>query len=250
MKRLSCLLLAALLLLLPGCCRLDGVKDALLERGTELLLGDEALQQLLFALGNANLEALREAVEAGADVNTIKPALITDNPLFYIISVSERMGWDLFGNCTNDDLSEYLLGQGADPDWANSSGQTLLMLCCGCDGLGYVGAERLLEQLLAHGADVGLTDRKGYTALDYAAERSAEDDIGQLLAHGAVPTARTVELAFFTLREDPWFNARALAARRVLEAYEDAGGAPVLPTGTPRPSWPGRRPAPRRTGTC
>lgn len=227
-RRLLCLLLAGLLLL-SGCGKLTAARDKLLDKGFELFFGDEAQQQLLHALADGNYEALREAVEAGADVDALKPAVVTGNPLFYIISVSERMGWDLYGNCTNDDLSEYLLDQGADPNWANSRGQTLLMLCCGCDGNGYMGADRLLEQLLAHGADVSLTDRAGRTALDYAVQHGEDLLMEQLLSHGAVPTAQTVEMAFAAPREAPYFADYSRVAALALEAYETADGTPELP---------------------
>lgn len=67
-RRLLCLLWAGLLLL-SGCGKLNETKDKLLDKGFELFFGDEAQQQMLHALADGNYAALREAVEAGADVN-------------------------------------------------------------------------------------------------------------------------------------------------------------------------------------
>lgn len=220
---------------LCGCREAASVGRKMFDGSVEYLVGDEAVQQLFQSMSEVNYEGMREAVEAGADVNQLAGLTAvtgTQNPLCWLLTQGEGIGHDLFGNWTNTDFAEYLLTQGADPDHADSEGRTLLMLCCEADGIGYMGAEPIFDQLLAYGANVALTDQTGKTALDYAVEHGGAYYISRLIEYGAVPTQQTLQLAFTALRNDAFLSIRALEASMIYEAWptemEVTGFSPLL----------------------
>ena len=68
---------------------------------------------------------------------------------------------------------KYLLEHGADPNTADNSGMTILMIAASeCDSKG----SELTRVLLAHGADRSIRDQDGHTASDYAKQCKAKFD--------------------------------------------------------------------------
>lgn len=222
------------LALLVGCRDSASLGQNLLEQGLEHIAGTEADEQLFSSLSAFNYEGMREAVEAGADVNTLKAAwpVSQDSPLRWLLTGEGEIGYDLYGNCTNLDFVTYLLEQGADPDETDGEGRTLAMLCCGADGRGYMAADQFLAQLLSHGAGVTRTDQAGMTALDYAVQQGDRGAVSLLMEYGAVPTQQTLTLAFTAPRTDDFLSDRADGARTILEAYpseiQAEGFSPLL----------------------
>jgi ankyrin repeat protein len=84
-------------------------------------------------------------------------------------------------------LCAHLLSKGAPINAANEEGTTPLMLASKGGG---DEAMKLLELLLERGADVRLRDKRGYAALDYAAEQGSEATLKRLLEGGVVASAR------------------------------------------------------------
>lgn len=200
--------------------------------GTEkieaLLSGHDAERQLFTALAEGNFEAMCEAIEQGADLDSLQDAQYPNPLLSLLTNTSNRafISTDLYGNLLNLNYAEYLLEQGADPNWADSQGHTLLMYCCGYNGTGYPGGLALMQLLLSYGADVNVKDDDGYTALDY---RVNDLDVAAiLLENGAVVTEQTVALAFPVPQDSPHIDA-AFAPKLILDAYIAQGGTPDLP---------------------
>lgn len=113
-----------------------------------------------------------------------------------------------------------LLAKGADPDQTFFSGETALHLAV------EQGNSRLVELLLAYGADVNVQERRdGFTPLMYAAIKDDQKMMRFLVSHGADPTAPDI---------DGYTTYHYLAARGNKTATQLlAGNAPVpdlLPT--------------------
>lgn len=222
-RLLTMIFMILLCVSLASCGVIDGGKAFIHEKTEELLHGSEADQKLMNALLDGNFEAMCEALDADADMDTLRHPLYS-NPLLYLLASGDScfISTDSFGNLLDLNFAEELLKRGADPNWANNHGQTLLMFCCGCDGYGYPGATPLLNLLISYGADVNAKDKDGYTALDYAS------DTGQakiLLEHGAVVSEETLTRSFSTAQDFPNIFIRKL----LLDAYLRQGGTPRLP---------------------
>lgn len=224
-RRLAILLWAILLaLLMAGCGLIEGGK----EKVEELMAGSDAGQQMLLALAEGNFEAMCEAVDQGADLDSL-PDRQCPNPLLSLLTkMSNRafISTDLYGNLLNLEYAQYLQEKGADPNWSDNQGHTLLMYCCGYNGTGYPGGMALLELLLSYGADVNARDENGYTALDYRVNDL--EAVTVLLDHGAKVTKQTLTAAFHVLQDSANIEA-VFAPKRILDAYIAQGGQPDLP---------------------
>lgn len=98
---------------------------------------NEANKLLYYAISEVpNLEAVKEAVERGADVNRLLAYPTKDNVLLYYSG--EHMGQDSFNNHPGVDVASYLLENGADPNVVLKNGINLLMYSC--DALPISGA--------------------------------------------------------------------------------------------------------------
>lgn len=136
-----------------------------------------------------NFERLKEAVEDGADVNEVSNGL-SATPLLYALRNKQKI------------IAEYLLSQGADPNYIDRDGISILMYTVGVapeSGIQYTQtAEGGNYKVLLNDerTDVNLTGILGYTALDYAClKKGKQSTIEDLIAHGANITATTMRCA-------------------------------------------------------
>ena len=223
-------ILSILLCAVPsGCGLVDDGKEMVYGTVENLLYGAAAEQKLLNALADGNYEAMCEALDEGADVNALHHPLYK-NPLLYLLCTTQKafISTDSFGNLLNMNYAEELLRRGANPDWADSDGHTLLMYCCGWSGIGHPGGMPLMELLINNGADVNAKDKDGYTVLDYCL--NDETATALLLEHGAVVTEETV-MRTFRNSQEKLSTVTVFAPKLILEAYTQQGGIPNLPAG-------------------
>lgn len=144
----------------------------------------EADKLLYFAISEIpNLEAVKEAIEQGADINRLLAYPSKDNVLFYYSG--EHMGDDGFNNHSEEDIAGYLLENGADPNYVLEDGINLLMYSCGAFSVSGGGIEALFDLLIDAGADVNMSDDNGLSALDYAARNNDVHKVKRLLSCGA-----------------------------------------------------------------
>jgi serine/threonine-protein phosphatase 6 regulatory ankyrin repeat subunit B len=119
---------------------------------------------LVEAAWNGDLQAVKDALEAGADINQ-----------------RNEMGWPaLIGSAMNGhiDVVKYLLEKGADVN-AENKGTTALM-CAAMNG--HVDAVKFL---IKHDADVNAEDAKGNTVVKYATSRGQHEIVEILVEAGA-----------------------------------------------------------------
>lgn len=88
----------------------------------------------------------------------------------------------------NPTVTAELLARGAQVNIVNNSGTSPLMLAL--RGSGKAAETRVLDMLLANGADMKLRDKRGYTVLDIAAGKRNPATLKQLIDRGAKVTAR------------------------------------------------------------
>ena len=122
-------------------------------------------EELFTAITKEDLEAVKKAIESGADVNAIGGYGRT--PLF----VAARNG--------NLGIVRLLLEHGADVNAANKYGRTPLYVASQGDNL------EVVKELLKHGADVNAADKYGSTPLHIAASNGNLKVVRLLLEHGA-----------------------------------------------------------------
>jgi hypothetical protein len=172
--------------------------------------------ELVRASQRGDLEAVRQLVAAGADINSVG-----DHGMGPLLAFTPA-------------VVEYLLSQGADPNrQTNESGDAVLI------GIAYLNLPECVRLLLAAGADPkAVVKDTGETAL-HAALAGAGDKatpadrhavVKLLLDHGAAPNART--------------SRRAVA--RVLAGRPHPRGNAAAPRGRVRAGGDGLPPARRR----
>lgn len=141
---------------------------------------------------NEDLELVIEAVEAGADVNKKLSILHgpVASPLWYSIRNGQRF------------IPAYLLSKGADPNFINDQGISILMFTVGANaesGITYANAEDndVYKTLLDDKrTKINLKGKLGFTALDYACRDSGDlDKVNYLIRHGATITGTTMKCA-------------------------------------------------------
>lgn len=146
---------------------------------------------LVGALELDNLERVKEAVENGADVNKVS-ILFGPNasPLLYSMRNGQLC------------ISEYLLSKGADPNFIDNDGISILMYTVGARkkvGMSYAAVsddENYKTLLNDERTDINLTGKLGYTALDYACRDMGKlTTVNCLINHGAKVTTTTMQCA-------------------------------------------------------
>ncbi len=138
-----------------------------------------------------DLERVIEAVEAGADVNKVSFRFGPDaTPLWYSIRNGQHF------------IPAYLLSKGADPNFIDKKGISILMYTVGANaesGITYTNAEdndSYKTLLNDKRTEINLKGKLGFTALDYACRDSGDfDKINYLISHGATITATTMKCA-------------------------------------------------------
>jgi len=170
-------------IILTLCCFLSSC-------GYIYLLNSDELSKAIFS---GNLEAVKEAVDNGADVNKSSFFYaLHEVPLLYSMRDKSYI------------ISEYLLSNGADPNYIDkSNGISLLMYAVGArpeSGVHYAGLEHsgFYKTLLSdERTDVNLTGKLDYTALDYACrDNGCWEIVNDLINHSARITATTMKCAF------------------------------------------------------
>lgn len=157
------------ILLLSGCAmnqklhlpasqgKLEQVK-AEIDGGRQVDSRDAAGQTpLMYAAESGQLEVVRYLISAGADVNATSNALGLGTPLIYAAS-SDRT-----------QVMQYLIDNGARVDARTPARQETALMWAA--GRGHVEAANLL---IESGADTGLKNKDGQTALDIARETNRE----------------------------------------------------------------------------
>lgn len=140
---------------------------------------------------NNDLERVIEAVEAGADVNKVSFSFGPDaSPLWYSIRNGQHF------------IPAYLLSKGADPNFIDGKGISILMYTVGANaesGITYANAEdndSYKTLLNDKRTKINLQGKLGFTALDYACRDSGDlDKVNYLISHGATITATTMKCA-------------------------------------------------------
>lgn len=156
---------------------------------------------LLQASKRGNVEAVRAALSAGADVN------VMDNDWGRRTSLMLASSWpeDSLGM----GVAEVLLAHGADVDTKDTAGETALMHAS------YNGRAGVAKTLLAKGADVNVKDEREWTSLMNAAYTGRVDVTKLLLAKGADVHATdkhgNTALAWARKQEKTWKDKEAMA---------------------------------------
>ena len=102
-----------------------------------------------------NIEIVKENLEDGANINKVNVALESEqNPI--ILAVTNN----------RDKLAKYLIENGADANYTDSSGRSLLMFLTRNDNTSFC------ELLIKHGAKIDKEEKNGYTALEYLLDHS------------------------------------------------------------------------------
>ena len=114
---------------------------------------------------------------------------------------------------TDELWTTYLLGKGANPNLATSTGDTPLMAAA------RVGYTQAIEYLLALGAKVDATNKMGETALILAVQNRELDAVKMLLAKGADPDKKDAA-AGYSARD---YAKRDTRSKTILTAIETAG---------------------------
>ncbi len=177
MKKLNILLLVIIVAVLFSSCDINSI--------------GEINYGLPSALQSGNLERVKEAVENGADVNKASLLLGPDaSPLYYSMREGQRF------------IPEYLLSKGANPNFIDSDGISLLMFTVGAQkehGLNYGNVtdnENYKTLLNDKRININLTGELGFTALDYACrDKGNLSTVNYLIGHGAKITAKTMKCA-------------------------------------------------------
>lgn len=184
-KKFLLVILVSFISILFSSCSLNNVTNSVSNT-----LAKESDVKLNAGIQSGNLERVKEAIEDGANLNKIKVSLVSDeNPVVLAITKNQ------------DKIAEYLINNGADANYTDNSGRSLLMFSA------YNMDVSFCELLIKHGAKVNQEDKNGYTALEYVLDHSrkatTERDINQiisvLLEHGAQIRPITLKAA---LKED------------------------------------------------
>lgn len=190
MKRKGLCLISAILIAisLSACTTHDVAKLAgIRESDAELSSG----------INDRNLERVKEALEDGANINKIKISLVSEeNPV--ILALTK--------NNNQNKIAEYLIEKGADVNYSDGSGRSLLMFSA------YNTDASFCKFLIDHGAKIDTEDKQGYTALEYVLEHSTrgtteknmDNIVTMFLEHGAKIRPITLKAAMKSERESKY----------------------------------------------
>ena len=187
------------------------IADLLRKHGGKTFADFVVDEDLLLAAYEGNIEAAKEAIATGADVNA-KDWMTGGTPLDTaaweghkeIVELLIDNGADV--NAKSDfgytplrhaaarghkEIVELLIANGADVNAKTGSGLTPL------DTAAMQGHKEIVELLIAKGADVNAKTVENWTPLHYAAGRGQKEIVERLIANGADVNANSVMIVFF-----------------------------------------------------
>lgn len=172
------LLFAVLCVILCGCSHFS----------KEITSGQD--KTLNKAITTRNLEAIHEAALNGENLDTFKVGRKTTNPILYSLEY-ER-------SCI-DDVVKTLLQEGADPNWRDADGNSLLMFALGANGYCYGNSAALLELLVQYGGDLS-ADCDGTDILTYGISRQGISlhGVNYLIEQGVAVSKEAITLQLQT----------------------------------------------------
>jgi ankyrin repeat protein len=189
---------------------------------TELNVSND---ELIYAFSFGNLEYAMEYVEAGFDVNG--KILDTRSPFASLLH-TDRLSMNVspLYIARSEDwyprVAEYLLDQGADPNFTDEKGQSLLMHAAAARNIngGHDQAQpEFVEMLVEYGADINQKSEEGYTALDYAVANRYRQIVAYLLENGAELSQETLSLT----KDNAWSGYSYEITKHILEAGIEDG---------------------------
>lgn len=174
MKMNVIIFLIVLCIILVGCNRSSNEKNISTEQNCSLSL-----------LGN-NIESMKECLEKGANIDEV-----------LINSFPKQLKNPLYEALDEHDFTvmQFLLEQGADPNYVDRYDNTLLMYTVGARK-GNLLQEHMIDPeftklLIKYNANVNATRKDGYTVLDFAIENGNKDMVELLINNGANVTLNT-----------------------------------------------------------
>lgn len=149
----------------------------------------DGMTPLTEAVGRGSIEVARCLVEAGADINRATPGrgtalqfAVMGGYFSALFNIGEAMGASgkfQDDKCNWEEMVEFLLGSGADPNVSNSKENTPLMVAA------HRGEQRMVEMLLRAGADPNARNADSQTALALALTMGHVEIVGMLKDAGA-----------------------------------------------------------------
>jgi ankyrin repeat protein len=146
----------------------------------------------VFSSGD-NLELVKEVIESGVDVNRKIRAPFSFHKFPPLYLVRSEMYYPHTAR-----IAEYLLEEGANPNFTDTKGRTLLMHASGALnrwGTSVFTEPEFVELLLEYDAEINAISDEGMTALDYAVQDRELDIAELLLKNGAEVSSKTLSLA-------------------------------------------------------
>lgn len=180
---------------------------------------DEKLFKAITYSPNGNKELAKEALEEGANVNC------ATSGKFIIFNKTVVPLWEALKN-RRTFFVKFLLENGANPNYTDWKGISLLMYCAGAELPGITEcsaiSEDYCELLIKYGANVNQKSITGLTALDYALRDYSIDEIIEvLLNNGAKITEKTINIIKYKLKTDSKRNYEKY--KRILKIAKDSG---------------------------
>jgi ankyrin repeat protein len=177
------------------------------------IMGKESDKKLYLGIMNDNIEQVKESLDEGANINKIGGLFLSEsNPIS--IALKEN----------TQNIADYLLENGANANYTNKSGYTILMNSASKTNIHFC------ELLLEHGAEVNQLDKKGNSALEYSlkamdmfsTEKATEILVTFLLDNGAIVRPDTLEVAMKAYN-DSNSNCSYGVVQKILEGLIDSG---------------------------
>lgn len=179
-------------------------------------LGPLKKDDIVKAVQSGNLEAVKEEIASGADINTTfvttEFGTLPRNMSLYEYATMQA------GFHASSQIADLLLENGAEVNFLYLTGNSPLINAAGSNNV----AE--CEKLLLHGADMAMQSKEGITVLDQAAQMGATDTLVYFMSKGAEPTQKTLQLA---MNCEEW-EAAHIVAEDLVERGIDPELDPII----------------------